>query len=58
MSPCLLMKGIQLLIPKVMGGIGAMDLFKSFMLEQNLKLIIATTSTELAHIQGDAGLFS
>ncbi|WP_208438481.1 MULTISPECIES: AAA family ATPase [Bartonella] len=39
------------------GGIGAMDLFKPFMLEQNLKLIIATTSAELAHIQGDAAFF-
>lgn len=39
------------------GGIGAMDLFKPFMLEKNLKLIIATTSVELAHIQGDAAFF-
>ncbi|WP_455475501.1 AAA family ATPase [Bartonella sp. B17] len=39
------------------GGIGAMDLFKPFMLEQNLKLIIATTSAELAHIQRDTAFF-
>lgn len=30
-----------------------MDLFKPFMLEQNLKHIIATTSADLAHIQGE-----
>ncbi|WP_245256846.1 AAA family ATPase [Bartonella sp. DB5-6] len=39
------------------GGIGAMDLFKPFILEQNLKLIVATTSAELAHIQGDTAFF-
>ncbi|CDO47554.1 hypothetical protein [Bartonella henselae] len=39
------------------GKISAMDLFKPFMLEQNLKLIIITTSIELAHIQGDTAFF-